>query len=672
MTNIEKVLKPRSVNVYKIGAFIDYGNNIKPLTVNELNTVLHVISGSMMQGLSPFEDCDAFEIVTPNADFFNDYIKQDKQVRIKPIDSLDTMINNEDVRALYVFTPEDRPYAFALMEAAEQKNIPVKCHVFKRKGTGIFPDDINDRVTEATKTKPNVPKERIVGGGKGFVSRGGPNNPNLIPTERMTVEGFSRIYYLKPFIQQAAKRLKQVGSDFLKHISKVVNGASLSKYGASALYMTAMKGKADEHGNGMVPDMFKRLGTWAKPEHDPETSRRIDTPSKFYETRLSAEDYSYIKSVLSRKAGLDKKTGITDVYVHEEDGIAYEETALEYHKRHKAGGASDEIVAAYADETVRMMLEGGKELPQMIVTPPITWKDSDVAKYGTREDKIAMSIHHRTAQMISDNYKIGFDRETRHKLSAKEVLTRIDNNEQASVGQLSVKYDPMLMGEKQAEAKKMTSRVSVEGQSDKLWQQSQPVRIQHMKEVLLSSLGLQGQLITKDGKLTFDKDGNVMREHMSDEEKAANKKKLKEKFKGVRRVALLDDNVDKGATLIAMREVLHENVSRDIEIDAYSLFDMSVSNKAERETKEALADKDLEGRAIFTLRKDLGKDFENLSSQEKREMINMQMEDMRKKENPETSEPAPKVARTRTAKPKVAASAEPVKPATKLRKKAEV
>lgn len=47
-----------------------------------------------------------------------------------------------------------------------------------------------------------------------------------------------------------------------------------------------------------------------------------------------------------------------------------------------------------------------------------------------------------------------------------------------------------------------------------------------MKEVLLSSLGLQGQLITKDGKLTFDKDGNVMREHMSDEEKAANKKKL--------------------------------------------------------------------------------------------------------------------------------------------------
>lgn len=393
--------------------------------------------------------------------------------------------------------------------------------------------------------------------------------------------------------------------------------------------------------------MFRHLGSWRKDDSKLKPNDKRPN-SNFYLNKMDLSernetirsiDNNYAKSVLSRDVASSSRDKSTIVFLHEEDGVQYEETALEYHKRHKSGGASDSIIAAYADETVRMMLEKDGTMPDMIITPPITWKGEDEAIYGTRENKISMSIHHRTAKMISDNYRVFYDRKTNQAVPAIDVVKRYHSGTQDSMySGKNIAYDPMLMGEKQAEAKKMTDRIKIEGQHEHAWQQSLDVRYQHIKEVLLSSLGLAGKLKTKEGKLQFDKDGKVLREEISPEELQKNKKAFSEKLKGVKNIAILDDNVDKAATLRAMHDIIKTYAGTSVEIAAYSLFDMKTSVKSERETPEALLAKEEEGRALFELRRDHADEFNSASPEEKRMLIDTYIEDMRKRNSKRAEE----------------------------------
>lgn len=275
----------------------------------------------------------------------------------------------------------------------------------------------------------------------------------------------------------------------------------------------------------------------------------------------------------------DSKDRTINVYKHTDtEGNTFEETIWEDHKRGKAGGYPEKEI----ERNGHLLLELAERLkspkPDAIVIPPITGVDDDgnTLPPDKIKDKVDRSLNHRVSKYLSDNIHFPKD-EGGKSIPFSEVLSRASKG--IDTPSDKIVYDPLALGTKDFQAKKLAGRDKDEDGNSEMQQSS----IYRSRETL------------KRFRSKFELDtGDPELHELAKEE-------LKAKFPGVKHVWLIDDNIDKGGTLFALSKIFEEI---GISSTAMAILDMKGTQHPERESKEAIKAKEEQGKLQFKKRQE--------------------------------------------------------------------
>jgi len=384
-------------------------------------------------------------------------------------------------------------------------------------------------------------------------------------------------------ISAAEKKLGKPFSDFSKNDKKYVQN-ELKKN----VLIDAVKGDPEYVKSGVLAA--------TEPVHKGSFSLTVGLPEEG--TSVT------IHSPTSRKRGQtddpETKQATIPVYTHtDSEGNTFTETSFEHHKRIKDGGATEEEVHGLSMSLLKMARDIKAPFPDAIVIPPITKMDpskmSDAEKKKiadtraekeanattdediqelmdedelaneTPEQKVQRSINHRVSQHIANKITMSRDPSTDRTLTGSEVAKKILDGKEQDLEHRTIAYDPLALGTKDFQVKQFTGR-----DADGKMQQSKEWRARETLRRMRDLPSMQPDV-------------------------------LKEKFKDVKHVWLLDDNVDKGGTLFAIAKIF-EGIG--ISTTTMSLYDMRGRQFKERENKEALAAKSRQGRLQFKARQE--------------------------------------------------------------------
>jgi hypothetical protein len=246
------------------------------------------------------------------------------------------------------------------------------------------------------------------------------------------------------------------------------------------------------------------------------------------------------------------------------------------HRWMKSGGASEKMVEDLARLAIDRLLHDGNEVPDRIVTPPITWEadkfddkgklktSGDATRWNSPEQKAATQLHVRTAEKMVELLKdsIAIDKVSGKRVSLDDFKRKLVNAKSHEVDAVfdsidfrSPEYDPMFMGTKDFQVKNVGARevgLDLPQPKKKLKKgevetEAHPVVQPTRREMIESQY--------KEALLDFYTDPG--------------------KSVAGQNVLLLDDNVDSGATLTFLKHNMgFEATPEGTNVSTIALFNM--------------------------------------------------------------------------------------------------